>query len=132
VVGRVTTATNRRGQQVSFTYDGWDRVATRTADGQTTTFSYSPDSSDPNAPWWVAVSNPESTDTVHYDGKGRVTSVTNIRSIGGVTQTYQLVPRYDAQSLQQRPLVRPLPPPLHFRGPDRPRRRNQPVCVHGE
>lgn len=100
--GRVTTATNRRGQPVSFTYDGWDRVLTRTADGQTTTFSYSPDSSDPNAPWWVAVSNSESTDTVHYDGKGRVTSVTNIRAFGGIgqTQTYQLVPRYDSQDRQ--------------------------------
>lgn len=96
--GRVSATTNRRGQRVTYSYDGWDRPATRTADGETTTFSYSPDSPDPNAPVWVAVSNPESTDTVRMDAKGRVTSSVSIRSIGGIgqTQRFELAPRYDA------------------------------------
>jgi len=98
--GRTTSTTNRRGQQVSVTYDAQDRVSSRTADGQTTTFNFSPDQpSNPTAPSWVAVSNPESTDTVRLDGQGRTTSAVSIRTLSGVpTQRYELQPRYDALS----------------------------------
>ena len=98
--GRATSSTNRRGQAVSVTYDAQDRVVSRTADGQTTTFAFSPDQpTNPSAPGWFAVSNAESTDTVSVDGRGRLTSVVSQRVIGGgfgVTQRFELQPRYDA------------------------------------
>jgi RHS repeat-associated protein len=95
--GRPTSTTNRRGGVVSVTYDGQDRVATRTADGQTTTFAYSPDQpGNMTAPSWVAVSNAESTDTVTVDERGRLTSSVSRRTLGGgVVQRYELQPRYD-------------------------------------
>jgi RHS repeat-associated protein len=96
--GRATSSTNRRGQTVSVTYDSQDRMISRTADGQTTTFAFSPDQpTSPSAPSWVAVSNAESTDTVAIDGRGLLTSSVSRRSIGGVgaVQRYELQPRYD-------------------------------------
>jgi len=100
--GRMTASTNRRGQRVSVTYDTQDRVRTRTADGQTTTFDFSPDQpSNPYAPSWVAVSNPESTDTISFDGLGRVTSSVSRRSLaGGIVQRYEVQPRFDALGRQ--------------------------------
>lgn len=96
--GRPTSSTNRRGQQVTVGYDAQDRVISRTADGQTTTFGFSPNvPSNPNAPSWVAVSNVESTDTVAIDERGRLTSSVSRRSLaGGIVQRYELQPRYDA------------------------------------
>ena len=95
--GRPTSTTNRRGQTVSVVYDTQDRVVSRTADGQTTTFAYSPDQpTNPSAPSWVAVSNAESTDTVTVDGRGMLTSSVSRRSLAGGVQRYELQPRYDA------------------------------------
>ncbi|HET7464642.1 MAG TPA: RHS repeat-associated core domain-containing protein, partial [Longimicrobium sp.] len=94
--GRPTALVNRRGQTVSVTYDTWDRVATRTADGQTTTFGYSADDpAHPDGPGWVSVSNPESTDTVRFDGKGQVTDAVTVRTILGAAQRYAVQPHYD-------------------------------------
>jgi len=94
--GRVTSTTNRRLQTVSFTYDAWDRVATRTADGQTTTFGYSPDDpAHPAAPTWMAVANPESIDTVRFDGRGRLTDAVTLRPFGGAWQRYASQPHYN-------------------------------------
>jgi YD repeat-containing protein len=96
--GRTTSTTNRRGQTVSVIYDSQDRVISRTADGQTTTFAFSPDQpTNPSAPSWVAISNAESTDTVSVDGRGLLTSSVSRRPIGGVgvVQRYELQPRYD-------------------------------------
>jgi RHS repeat-associated protein len=96
--GRTTSSTDRRGRQVSVTYDAQDRVVTRTADGQTTTFGFSPDQpANPTAPSWFAFSNAESTDTVSVDGRGRVTSSISRRALaGGIVQRFELQPRYDA------------------------------------
>lgn len=94
--GRVSATTNRRGQRVSVTYDTWDRVGTRTADGQTATFSYSPDDpAHPTAPSWIAVATPESIDTIRVDGKGLTTDVVTVRTIGGIQQRYAIQPHYD-------------------------------------
>jgi len=93
--GRVVSATNRRNQSVSFTYDGRDRVATRTADGQTTTFGYSPDDpAHPNGPTWVSVANPESVDTLRYNEKGQLTEAVTWRPFGGVWKRYSREPHY--------------------------------------
>ena len=96
--GRATSATNRRGQTVSVTYDTQDRVVSRTADGQTATFAFSPDQpTNPSAPTWFVASNAESTDTVTVDGRGLLTSVVSQRPTGGLgaTQRFELQPRYD-------------------------------------
>jgi RHS repeat-associated protein len=72
--GNLTRYTNRRGGVVSFSYDSLDRVLTRVADGQTTTFSYD------TAQRWVAVSNAESTDTLRTDAEGRPDEAISVRA----------------------------------------------------
>ncbi len=63
--GNRTTAVNRRGQSVSFTYDALDDLTTRVADGRTSTFATDP------LGGFVAASNAESTDTIYFDPAGR-------------------------------------------------------------
>jgi len=97
--GRVGTTTNRRGQAVSFTYDALDRVATRTADGATTTFAYSADDpAHPTAPTWASAANPESIDTVRYDGTGRLTESVSWRPVNGLWKRTAMEPHYGTRN----------------------------------
>jgi RHS repeat-associated protein len=69
--GNRTTAINRRGQTITLGYDALDRLTTRTADGQTTSWAY--DNATVGAVnRWMRVSNPVSRDSIMYDMAGRV------------------------------------------------------------
>src|SRR5689334_806434 len=76
VDGNLTSSTNRRQQTVTWTYDDLDRVASRTADGVTTTYGTDP------ADHWTMASNAQSTDTTYFDNAERVESVVTIRPNG--------------------------------------------------
>jgi RHS repeat-associated protein len=68
VAGNLRTVKNRRGQDITMVPDALGRVISRTADGATTTYAF-----DNPAGRWLAATNTESKDTVHYDDRGRVT-----------------------------------------------------------
>ncbi|HEV2147524.1 MAG TPA: RHS repeat-associated core domain-containing protein [Longimicrobiaceae bacterium] len=74
VSGNVRTYTNRRGQTVEFSYDAFNRLEERRADGKRTRYTYDP------AGFFVVVSNEESIDTVRTDTIGRVTHEIAVRS----------------------------------------------------
>jgi RHS repeat-associated protein len=63
--GNLTRSVNRRHQSVGYTYDSLDQLATRTADGATTTYAVDP------AQRFRAAANGESTDTLKFDVAGR-------------------------------------------------------------
>jgi RHS repeat-associated protein len=65
VVGNIKRRVDRRGRTVTFTHDALDQLATRVADGVTTTYK-----SDPKALFTLA-SNSESVDTIKFDRAGR-------------------------------------------------------------
>jgi RHS repeat-associated protein len=89
--GRVASITDRRGRTVGFGYDARDRLTTRTADGTTTYWSYSPDQPGVDgAPAWTVVSNPESTDSLHYDAEGRLARVVVLRNTSLGLRPYEI------------------------------------------
>lgn len=107
--GRVAIATDRRGVATSITYDALDRptlmmTSHATIPNRVRSFAYSPAvPGNPAAPRWVSVSNgtvflTESTDTLHYDGEGRLSRAVTLRPLGagGVT-AYEVVHTYAAQ-----------------------------------
>jgi RHS repeat-associated protein len=71
--GNVTSAVNRRGQTISFTYDSLSNPLSQTADGVTTNLKIDP------LGLFVASSNSVSTDTLKVDAAGRPTSEISIR-----------------------------------------------------
>jgi RHS repeat-associated protein len=85
--GNVTSATNRRHQTVTTSYDALDRPTQVTSDGAPAPTVYSYDPTD----LWTTVANGESTDTLRYDAAGRVTSEVTYRGTLGlkVTSTYK-------------------------------------------
>jgi RHS repeat-associated protein len=74
VAGNLKKVVNRRTQSVTFTYDALDQLATRVADGVTTTYK-----TDPKGLFTLA-SNSESVDTSKYDVAGRVVAQISVRN----------------------------------------------------
>jgi RHS repeat-associated protein len=66
VNGNLSGKTNRRGQAIAYVHDGVGRLLTMTADNVTTTYGHGT----PKNPW-VSAGNPESTDTLEFDRRGR-------------------------------------------------------------
>ena len=64
--GNLATLTNRRGGVIQRTYDALDRVATETADGKTSTYTYAPDGSS------MTAANAEGTETITFDTAERM------------------------------------------------------------
>ncbi|HEU4457319.1 MAG TPA: RHS repeat-associated core domain-containing protein, partial [Longimicrobium sp.] len=95
--GRVLSTTDRRGRTVGFGYDAEDRLATRTADGLTSTWSYSPDQPGvAMAPSWTAVMVPnEGTDSLHYDEHGRLTRAVSLRQTSAGARVYEVRSTYN-------------------------------------
>ncbi|MDQ3592716.1 MAG: RHS repeat-associated core domain-containing protein, partial [Actinomycetota bacterium] len=77
--GNLTSMTNRRSQRVTAAYDALNQRTSRTADGQTTAWSYDPGGR------WTEAQNAESRNRVEFDIAGRPTHV--ITTLGGVTYT---------------------------------------------
>jgi RHS repeat-associated protein len=71
--GNLAVYTNRRLQQVRYTYDALDRPLTRVAGTDTTEYGYDPDER------WTVVRNAESTDTLYTDASGRPTRASTER-----------------------------------------------------
>ena len=90
--GNVKTWTNRRGQQVTFSYDDLDQLTARVADGRTTSYSVHPEGD------FVATANAQSTDTIMFDGLGRPTWEVSVR--GGTR--YVIGSTYDKRNSRTR------------------------------
>ena len=86
--GNAVSTTDRRGRAVTTTYDALGQLASRTADGATTTFSTDP------LGRFTATANAVSIDTVYFDVLGRKTREVSWR--GGVRHT--VISGYDARS----------------------------------
>jgi RHS repeat-associated protein len=71
--GNLAVYTNRRLQQVRYTYDALDRPLTRVAGTDTTEYGYDPDER------WTVVRNAESTDTLYTDASSRPTRASTER-----------------------------------------------------
>lgn len=91
--GNHTETTNRRGQTVRRAYDALGRVQSLTdlSTSAVTAYAYGPQDR------WFAVSNAESTDTVHYDIVGRATQQITRRG----TTRYALSSSYNAEGLRE-------------------------------
>lgn len=86
--GRMVTSIDRRGVTTTMAYDTLDRVVDQSAAGggvsaRFVTRAYSPVAPGvSNAPRWEMASNFESTDTLHYDDKGRQWRTVTVRPTG--------------------------------------------------
>lgn len=88
--GNPTAWTNRRGQNVAFSYDALDQLTSRTAPGITATFS-----TDARMRFATAA-NAESTDTLHLDVAGRPTREVAVRGAA----RYNLEADYNVRDLR--------------------------------
>ncbi|MGH7679896.1 MAG: RHS repeat-associated core domain-containing protein, partial [Gemmatimonadaceae bacterium] len=84
--GNIDSTINRRGQVVKFTYDALDRLSSRLADGQNTTFGYENASS--SAAGYSAGTNSEGTDTIYVNSAGRITNAATRRNSNWYRNTY--------------------------------------------
>ena len=74
--GRVTQEVRANGTTVAYGYDGLDRLASRTSNGNTETYSYA--SSGVNATRLTGITNPTESSTFGYEGHGNVSSQTDV------------------------------------------------------
>jgi RHS repeat-associated protein len=88
--GNLLSATNRRGQTVTFAYDSLDQLRTRVAGADTARYFTDP------LGLLAAASNAVSSDTTKFDKAGRVTNQIMVR--GGTR--YELVAEHNARDLR--------------------------------
>lgn len=85
--GNVTKATNRRGQQITFTYDALGQPTSLVADGRTTHFGTDPSGA------FSAAWNSESADTTWFNDADRPDSIATWRA----GRRYKMIPASNAQ-----------------------------------
>ena len=107
--GNVKRITNRRGQIIDFTYDGLGNIATRTADGATTTYTIDP------LDRFIAASNVESTDTSRFDAADRQIAEITVRG----SLRFDRISTYGAQGLRTGLSVSPWQSTRGFRYSDK-------------
>jgi RHS repeat-associated protein len=85
-LGNVITVTNRRAQQIHYTYDAQSRLLQVVSSPDTITQSYD------GSYQWTVIKDAESLDTLKYDANGRLTGAVSMRG----TSRYVLTPTYTA------------------------------------